>query len=148
MVREKEDNRESRLLAIVAESVVRPSFRRCCESGDDFFDTFYGDLADRVPGVGAMFANTDMRKQNALVQEGIGALIGCAEGDTAAAAELARLGRLHGRDVLNIQPDLYAGWADALRHAVAQFDPEHTDLVAAAWGEVLADGIELMASFY
>ncbi len=148
MVRGETNSRESRLLAIVAKSVVRPSFERCCESGEDFFDTFYGDLADRVPGVGAMFAATDMRKQNALVREGIDALISHAEGDITAAEELARLGRLHGRDILNIQPSLYAGWADALRHAVAQFDPKHTDLVDAAWGEVLADGIALMASFY
>ncbi len=148
MVREETNNRESRLLAIVAESVVRPSFQRCCESGDDFFDTFYGDLADRVPGVGALFAGTDMRRQNALVRDGIDALIHYAEGGPAAAEELARLGKLHGRDFLNIQPDLYTGWADALRHTVAQFDPKHTDLVDAAWGEVLADGIALMASFY
>ena len=137
-----------RLLEIAAEAVVRPSFVRCCQHGDTFFDAFYSALSDRIPEVGPKFANTEMTRQNALIREGINALIDYAAGSTSAALELTRLGEVHNRDQIDIPPQMYPGWIDALMQAVAEFDPERTDILETAWREVVGPGIERMISLY
>ncbi len=143
-----DSNREQRLLQILATAVVRPSFQRCCAHGDEFFDAFYSGLATRLPGVGAMFAHTDMRKQNALVREGIATLIAYAEHAEGKAQELERLGRMHGRARLNIEPGMYTAWVDNLMDVVGEYDPQLTVAIERAWREVLVGGIEIMISHY
>lgn len=137
-----------KLLRIIADGIVRPSFVRCCQHGPVIFDTFYATLADHVPGVGAMFANTDMQKQNELIRDGIATLIDYACGDEAAEVELRRLGILHSRSQLNVTPDMYPGWVNALMGVVAEYDPQRSDAVEAGWREVLAPGISVMISKY
>jgi hemoglobin-like flavoprotein len=139
---------DPKLLRIIAEGIVRPSFERCCEHGPAIFDTFYATLTDHVPGVGAMFASTDMQKQNELIRAGIGTLIDYACGDMAAEAELERLGILHNRSRLDVKPEMYPGWVNALMEMVADFDPQRTDTVEAAWREVVAPGIAVMIARY
>jgi hemoglobin-like flavoprotein len=139
---------DPRLLRIIAEGIVRPSFERCCEQGPEIFDTFYASLADHVPGIGAMFAKTDMQRQNQLVRAGIGTLIDYACGDVAAEVELARLGTLHDRQRLNVSPEMYAGWVNALMEMVVEYDPQRTDTIEAGWRELLAPGIALMIAKY
>jgi hemoglobin-like flavoprotein len=136
------------LLALVAKGIVRPSFERCCAHGTAIFDVFYATLAERLPGVGAMFANTDMEKQNQLIRAGIAALIDDACGVPTARSELERLGDLHSRRRLDIRPDMYAEWVDSLMQMVAEFDRECTDVTEAAWREVLSPGIAVMAARY
>jgi hemoglobin-like flavoprotein len=138
----------ARLLRIIAEGIVRPSFARCCEHGQEIFDTFYASLADHVPGVGAMFANTDMQKQNALIRAGIATLIDYACGDAVAENELVRLGILHDRQHLDVPPAMYPGWVHALMEMVAEYDPQRTDTIEAGWREVLAPGITLIIANY
>jgi len=135
-------------LRIIAEGLVRPSFRRCCEHGPEIFDTFYASLADHVAGVGPMFAGTDMQKQNELIRTGIETLIDFACGEEAAETELDRLGLLHNRQTLNVLPEMYPGWVDALMEMVAEFDPQRTDIIEAGWREVVQPGIERIISKY
>jgi hemoglobin-like flavoprotein len=139
---------DPKLLRIIAEGIVRPSFARCCEHGTVIFDTFYASLADHVPGVGAMFANTDMQKQNGLIREGIGTLIDFACGEEAAEVELGRLGILHSRSGLDVTPDMYPGWVNALMVMIAEYDPQRSETVEGAWREVVAPGIALIAARY
>lgn len=136
------------LIQIIAEEIVRPSFARCCEHGPEIFDTFYASLADRVPGVGAMFAHTNMQKQNQLIRAGIGTLIDFACGDEAAEVELVRLGILHNRQQLDVTPEMYPGWVDALMEMIAEYDPQRTDTIEAGWRAVLAPGIAVMIANY
>ena len=138
----------SRALALLVAIVVRPSFERCCSHGDEFFDTFYASLAERIPGIGAKFHGVDMHKQNSLVREGIGHLLDFAERDPNVRAELERLGRLHAHDDLDIAPDLYPAWVDTLLHAVAEFDPRYDEKLGDAWREAVRPGIELMIAAY
>lgn len=136
------------LLQIIAEGIVRPSFARCCAHGPVIFDTFYASLADHVPGVGPMFANTDMQKQNALIRAGIATLIDYACGDAAAEQELGRVGILHDRQHLDVPPAMYPGWVDALMEMVAEYDPQRTETIEAGWRKVIAPGISLMIDRY
>lgn len=141
-------DRQQRLLRIIAETAVRPSFLRCSKHDNEFFDAFYANLADHIPGVGAMFAETDMQKQNELVRDGIRSLIDYAAGDPDVARELEHLGKLHSQRHLGIQPSMYSGWVDALVQTVEEHDPQISDDLEAAWREVLSPGIDLMISFY
>lgn len=139
---------DARLLRIIAEGMVRPSFERCCKHGPVIFDTFYAALTDHVPGVGAMFARTDMQKQNALIRMGISTLIDYACGDEAAAVEMERLALLHDRQHLDVTPQMYPGWVDALMRMVDEYDVEQPGGLEAAWREVTAPGIALMIARY
>ncbi len=139
--------REQVLLAIVAKLIVRPSFERCCAFGNDFFDQFYVGLADRAP-VGNMFASTNMKKQNSLLKSGINQLILFAEGDHDAQRELERLGRRHNRHDLDVSPEFYPAWVDALVGAVEEFDEQCTPDLQFAWREVVAKGIQVIISLY
>lgn len=136
------------LVRIVVYSVVRPSFQRCCGQGDDFFDAFYARLSEKAPEIGPMFAQTNMRRQNALLRRGIDNLLAHAEGVADASNELVRLGELHGRDQLDVRPDLYSLWVEALMESVRESDPQFDEMTEAAWRDVLASGIELMVSRY
>ena len=135
------------LLAVVARSIVRPSFQRCAEHGNEFFDKFYAALAKRAP-VGALFAKTNMRRQNALVKDGIDHLIALAEGRDGSREELERLGQRHSRNDLDIAPELYSAWVDSLIIAVAEYDPLHNPDLDVAWRHVVAKGIDVMISHY
>lgn len=148
MAGEATSDHARKLLRILAETAVRPSYERCCQQGSAIFDAFYAHLADRLPGVGSMFAHTDMHKQNELIRQGILALIDYATGQDAAKRELQRLGILHGRTRLNVEPELYDGWVDALMEMVSEYDGQHTAEIESAWREVVAPGIELMKSRY
>jgi hypothetical protein len=134
----------TRLRRLLAETAVRPSLDRCCSFFPDFFDQFYATLADNAPGVGAMFANVDMSKQNALVRDGIQRLVDFAAGDTAAEAELHRLGELHDRSHLSVDPALYPIWVDSLVLAVREYDGAYTTSLEEAWREVLRPGLAIM----
>jgi hemoglobin-like flavoprotein len=143
-----ERDRSELLMRIVVHSVVRPSYQRCCEQGDEFFDAFYDKLSEKAPEIGPMFAGVNMRRQNALLQKGIESLLACAEGSATARDELLRLGDLHARDRINVRPELYPLWIDALMESVREFDSEHHELTEPAWRATIAAGIELIVSRY
>lgn len=127
--------------------LVRESMDRC-GFGHSFFDDFYAALAEASPGVGAMFAGVDMKKQNALAAEGIRQLVSYAEGSSDAEVALQKLGRRHGRGHLNISPTLYLAWTDALITTLQTADSECDARIEDAWRAVLTPGVTLMTSLY
>ncbi len=135
-------------LAALAEDVVRPSFRVCCDDGDEFFDDFYATLSERAPGIGAMFAHVDMQQQNRLIRRGVEHLIDFALGSAESAEELRRVARTHGRQGLNVAPELYALWVDTLMETIRIHDPHANDDVEAAWRVVLRGGLDLIIAGY
>ncbi len=132
----------------LVEDTVRPSFARCSEAGDEFFDDFYATLSDRAPGIGAMFADVDMQQQNQLIRRGVEHLIEYAVGSEESAAALRRVGESHGEQGLNVAPELYPLWLDTLMEAVRQHDPEASDHVESAWRVVARGGLDLIISKY
>ncbi len=127
---------------------VKSSFQRCASRGDEFFDSFYAGLIDRETAIGQMFAHTDMKRQNELIEEGIGHLIAYAEGNAESEARILELGRSHSRHFINVQPGYYSFWVDSLMKAVEEHDPEYSPELEAEWRKSLAPGIELMVSLY
>lgn len=127
---------------------VKASFERCSALGDEFFDTFYANLVDQETVIAQMFAETDMQKQNELIEEGIRNLIAYGEGDEKAENRIRELGRSHSRDHLNVPPEFYPLWVESLLKALSEHDAEFTNELDENWRSVLAPGINLMVSFY
>lgn len=127
---------------------VRDSYERCAALGDEFFDSFYANLVDQKSAIAQMFAQTDMQKQNDLIEDGIRHLIAFAEGDSASKERLRELGRSHGRRHINVPPEFYPLWVESLMRAFREHDPEFTPELEAQWRTVIAPGIALMVSLY
>jgi len=126
---------------------VRQSFQRC-QKHDEFSDIFYDHLALQSSEIGPMFAQTDMVKQNELLQTGIQDLIDFAAGKPEIEQEIHRLAVLHDRAHHNTRPDLYPLWIHALVQTVLETDNQATTQTTDAWKRVVTPGIELMISLY
>ena len=127
---------------------VKASFARCAALGDEFFDSFYANLVDRETAIGQMFAETDMQKQNELIEVGIGSLIAFAQGGALAEKHLRELGRSHSRQFLNVLPEYYPLWVESLLTAIGEHDPNVSPELGEEWRAALAPGIALMVSLY
>ena len=97
--------------------IVMQSYGRCCAS-NGFFDTFYLHFLTCSAEVRAKFADTDMTAQKQLLRHGILNLVMHARGmpDT----KLRALGCSHARGGLDIRPELYSLWLDALLKAMSE----------------------------
>lgn len=127
---------------------VKASFARCAALGDEFFDSFYASLVDRETAIGQMFAETDMQKQNQLIEDGITHLIAYSQGDSNAEARIRALGKSHSRHFINVRPEFYPLWVDSLMIALREHDPKFTPELAEQWKTIIAPGIALMVSMY
>ena len=128
-----------------AANLVMQSYGRCCAS-PDFFDSFYRHFLASSPQIRDRFANTDMPAQKLLLRQGILNLVMYARGmpDT----KLRALGESHSRERLDIRPELYDLWLDALLLTISEHDKECDADVRQAWREVLNKGIAVIKAGY
>jgi hemoglobin-like flavoprotein len=125
--------------------IVMQSYGRCCAS-NGFFDSFYLHFLTSSADVRAKFADTDMTAQKQLLRHGILNLVMHARGmpDT----KLRALGCSHARGGLDIRPELYNLWLDALLKAITEHDQLCDGNTRLAWREVLNKGINVIKSLY
>ncbi|MBF7730946.1 globin [Pseudomonas sp. N040] len=125
--------------------LVMQSYGRCCASAT-FFDDFYRHFLASSPEIRERFAQTDMPAQKQLLRQGILNLVMFARGmpDT----KLRALGQSHSRAGLNIRPELYSLWLDALMLTIAEHDKQYDDKVRLAWREVLNKGVDVIKAGY
>lgn len=128
-----------------AASRVMQSYGRCCAS-TAFFDTFYENFLASSPAIRDRFVNTDMIAQKQLLRAGILNLVLFARGMSD--SKLRALGESHSRAGLNIRPELYDLWFEALIRAVKSHDSNANEEDISAWREVLSKGIGLIKSYY
>ncbi len=121
------------------------SYGRCCNH-EVFFEDFYKTLMDKSEDVRAMFANTDMVEQRRLVRAGLMWLIMYAQGSEG--SKIDNLARTHDRHHMNVHPDYYRFWVDALMETVAKYDPKYDSTLDNAWRETVKPGIEMMKREY
>lgn len=125
--------------------LVMQSYGRCCASSS-FFDDFYRHFLASSPQIRDRFTQTDMPAQKQLLRQGILNLVMFARGmpDT----KLRALGKSHSREGLNISPELYSLWIDALLLAIGENDKQADTAVKKAWREVLEQGISVIKASY
>lgn len=126
---------------------VALSYGHCC-SKPEFFETFYEIFLSKSPKIGEMFKNTKMTAQKEALRNGITFLISYAKGSKIAENKVNQLGESHKRDRLNVNPNMYPYWVDALMEAVKKTDSKHDAETEAAWRIVLSKGIETIKSQY
>ncbi|TWI54269.1 hypothetical protein IQ22_02132 [Pseudomonas duriflava] len=124
---------------------VMQSYGRCCAS-PDFFDNFYRRFLASSPLIQEKFLNTDMTAQKALLRQGIMNLVMVARGmpDT----KLRALGESHSRQRMDIRPELYVFWIEALLATIQTHDPQCDETILASWREVLGEGIRVITTEY
>lgn len=124
---------------------VMQSYGRCCAS-PDFFDGFYRHFLASSPLIREKFIDTDMSAQKQLLRQGILNLVMHARGlpDT----KLRALGESHSRQRLDIRPELYDLWLDALLLTISEHDKAFDANVSQAWREVLNKGIAVIKAGY
>ena len=125
--------------------LVFQSYGRCCRK-DDFFVDFYDFFMASSEAIRAQFANTDMPAQRHLLRNGVMQIILVARGMSD--RKLRDLGESHSRKRMDIQPEWYALWEEALLKTVRVHDPDYTPELRQAWREVLKPGIDLIRGAY
>lgn len=128
-----------------AHTIAQHSYTRCLRA-PDFFSALYDRLLASDPAIPPMFARTEFPKQHKVLQHGLGLLLSYAKAPDDALLE--RIAARHSAGGVNVPPDMYRFFVDALLHAVRDCDPQCDDEVEAAWREAIRPGIELMQSRY
>ncbi len=125
--------------------LVMQSYGRCCASSG-FFDSFYQYVLASSPEIRDKFAHTNMPAQRLLLRQGILNLVMHARGmpDT----KLRALGCSHARGALDIRPELYDLWLQALLQSIGEHDGQCDANTRLAWHEVLNKGISVIKAQY
>ncbi|MGC8119642.1 globin domain-containing protein [Marinobacter sp. VGCF2001] len=125
--------------------LVFQSYGRCCRK-DDFFVDFYDFFMSSSEAIKNRFLNTDMTAQRHLLRNGVMQIILAARGMSD--RKLRDLGESHSRHKLDIKPEWYDFWEEALLKTVRLHDPDFTPELRQAWREVLKPGIDLIRGAY
>lgn len=124
---------------------VFQSYGRSCNN-PAFYEDFYNNFMSKSPEIRAMFVNTNMESQRALLRGGIMWLVMHARGMSD--AKIRALGESHSRHKLNINPMYYSMWLDALLETIRKHDPQYDTGIEQSWRNALRPAIELIQSMY
>lgn len=120
---------------------VMASYYRC-RRDENFIDTFYNLFLAKSPEIARMFAKTDFRIQKLMLRQSLLEMICFHRGLEGTREEIERLARRHVE--LDVKPEMYAMWLDALCEAVAKHDPEYTPELEQRWREAMRKSIDEM----
>jgi len=119
-----------------------------CHANPEFITRFYDLFIAASPEAAEKFSDTDLERQRRAMSSSLYALVLTLEGGEAATLYLDRIARQHGRQDLDIRPELYDVWLECLIEAVKEFDPQYSDEIERLWRDAMAFGIEFMRSRY
>lgn len=123
--------------------LVQRSYGACCIS-PGFFDDFYAAFLASSDQIAVKFKHTDMAKQKQLLREGISFMVMYYDGTMIGRMKVEQLGQSHSQTRMDIKPQWYDLWLDALLATITKHDKEYSPTVARAWRNVLSKGIEAM----
>lgn len=131
------------------EQIFDLSFERCLNSKEphSFFKCFYERFLAADPRVAQAFRNTDMAKQETMLEKSLYRLL-VFYTTNSSDDYIETIAVRHNRQHLDITPDLYDLWLEKLLATVAEFDPLFDDNIELAWKLVLAPGITYMKHKY
>ncbi len=125
--------------------IVFQSYGRCNNS-ETFYEDFYQAFTGKSPAIAEKFVDTNMTRQQTMLRGGIKWLLTYALGMPD--AKLQELGKSHSRTGLNILPEWYDLWVEALMETVSKHDPKYTAELDGQWRSVMQPGIDLIRSHY
>ena len=115
-----------------------------CYADPTFIERFYQHFIARSNEVKAKFSQTDMRVQIRMMKKSLAYMMMVKRNPDSIRDTAVR----HDKHHLNISPQLYTDWLEAMLCAVSECDPLYTERTAQAWRESLRPGIELMIKTY
>ena len=122
---------------------VMASYHRCRASGD-FVDTFYKLFLAKSPAIAGKFIDTNFEMQKLMVRQSLLEMLCFDRGISGTEEEILRLGRRHKE--LEITPDMYTMWLDALCEAIRQHDCKYTPELEEQWRAAMQKSIDAMVS--
>lgn len=125
---------------------IKDSWMRA--SGSGIMQTFYNNFLAADPRIKPFFAQTDMNAQMKVLAKSMTFMLNYPTGDPIAARQFNLLGVTHSRNGMNIPPDLYASWVEALVGALRQHDNQWNSDLEQAWRRQVSPGIEVMKNAY
>jgi hemoglobin-like flavoprotein len=111
------------------------------EAGDAFFVRFYELFLASSPQVRELFAHTDMTRQVTMLRRSLFELVTFYVSGIVS-EPLRAIAQVHQH--LQLNPDMYDDWLDALVATAREFDRECDELTEYAWRLALMPGITYM----
>jgi len=112
-----------------------------------FFRSFYKRFFAKSPKIPELFKATDMDKQIQVMQKSFFQLVSLSV-TRQANQHLLDIARGHSKTGLNINPEYYELWLDALIETVAEKDNEFSPEVGLSWRIALTPGVLIMQHYY
>jgi hemoglobin-like flavoprotein len=136
-------------MALDREQIARfdVSLARCL-ADQAFLTRFYDLFVATSPEVAEKFRGTDFRRQRRATAASLYVIVLALEQGEAATIYMNQIARQHGRDDLDIPPEMYDPWRDCLLQAVREFDPLFNDELERTWVEVADFAIAFMRERY
>ena len=119
-----------------------------CHANPGFIARFYDLFVAASPEAAEKFKDTDLERQCRAMSSSLYALVLVIEGSKAAILYLDKIARQHGREDLDIRPELYDVWLKCLIETVSEFDPQYSDEIERLWRDAMAFGVKFMQSRY
>lgn len=109
-----------------------------CRQDPGFMDRFHEVFLASSEDVRRHFEGVDLKKTRGMIQSSLPFLL------VANTAPSALAKTAHSHRQMDIEPELYEVWLDAMLQAVEQTDPEFDARIAQAWRVVVSRGIDFM----
>lgn len=119
-----------------------------CLANPAFLDRFYELFISSSETIAEKFRDTDFERQKRALSSSLYAMVMAAEGGEAAIGYLDQIARRHGRQDLDIPPEMYDVWLTCLIQAVRESDPDFTLEVEQVWRGMMRFGIQFMRDRY
>lgn len=126
---------------------VKQSYGRAL-GNHDLMSDFYSRLMASHPGIARMFESIDMEQQQAVLKQSLSMAILFPRGNIIATHAMQRIRGSHARDRLDIRPEYYDYWVDALIDTLAESDPEFSPALEQQWRDVLGHTIAFIREGY
>jgi len=119
-----------------------------CLADEGFLTRFYELLVASSPEIAEKFRDTDFQRQRRAMAASLYIIVLALEHGEAAQAYLEQIARQHGREELDIRPEMYDAWRDCLVQAVKEFDPLFNDDKEQIWKDVADFAIGFLRDRY
>lgn len=113
----------------------------------DFFQAFYERFLGMSEAISQRFISTDMVKQQSMLKKSFYSLLTFYASNNAD-HYLEQIAVRHSRSKLDIHPNLYDLWLEALIENVREFDSDFEPRTELAWRLVMAPGVTYMKFHY
>lgn len=132
---------------IAPKDLFLQSLDRCVLS-PEFLQAFYDRFLGSAEEIRKKFVGTDMYLQKQMLLRSLRLSAGATAGDRESLQEINDRAETHSRDQLDIRPELYDYWLDAIIATAEQFDPKWEPAIESAWRRILGHVVKHMSRRY